>query len=334
MAKIGVIGSGAWGLTLAKLLHQNKHEVLIWCHNEKIKKELNEKHTLKSFFSNINLPDEIKGTLDLKKALADVDLVVLVVASQFYRKMVKAVGALLKPEQILVSATKGLEEGTLKRMSEIAMEELGADIADRFVVLSGPNLSKEIMSDHPAAAVAACKKIENAEKVQNIFSSKKFRVYTNTDVVGVELGGTLKNVIAIAAGIGDGLKYGNNSKATLMVRGGAEIVRLAVALGAKHTTLMGLSGMGDLIATCSSKYSRNHQVGEKLAKGKKIEEILKGLNAVAEGINTAKAVYKIAKNNKVEMPITEQVCKVLFERKDPQQAIIDLMTRDPKAEQL
>ncbi|MBU0581001.1 MAG: NAD(P)-dependent glycerol-3-phosphate dehydrogenase [Candidatus Margulisbacteria bacterium] len=332
VAKIGIIGSGAWGLTLGKLLFQNNHDVIVWCHNDKVKKEISEKHTLKSFFSSMTLPGEIKATTNLAEAVEQAGFIVLVVASHFYRKMAKELKPLLKAEQIIVSATKGLEEDNLKRMSEVAVEELGGEILERFVVLSGPNLSKEIINNHPAAAVVAGKNIKQAEKVQNIFSSKIFRVYTSTDIVGVELGGTLKNVIAIAAGIADGLKFGNNSKAALMVRGAAEIVRLSIALGSQPITLMGLSGMGDLIATCTSNYSRNHQVGEKLAKGKSLKQILKSMKAVAEGIKTSKAVYKLAQQKNIEMPIVEQVYKVLYEEKSPQQAINDLMTRDPKAE--
>ncbi|MFC1517696.1 NAD(P)H-dependent glycerol-3-phosphate dehydrogenase [Candidatus Margulisiibacteriota bacterium] len=332
MAKIGVIGAGAWGITLAKLLDQNQQEVTIWCHDEKAKHDLDKKHSLFALFSSTKLPKKVKTSTDLAKIVTGSDILVLVVASHFYRKMIKALKPILKPEQVLISATKGLEEDSMKRMSEVAAEELGESILERFVVLSGPNLSKEIRRGHPAAAVAACKNMQQAEKVQEIFSGKRFRVYSHTDVRGVELGGTLKNIIAIASGIADGFRFGTNSKAALMVRGAVEMGRLAVALGAEPETLMGLAGMGDLIATCSSKLSRNHQVGEELAKGRSLVRILKGMSAVAEGVKTTKAVYKLAQQKGIELPITEQVYQVLYKEKSPKQAICDLMARDPKSE--
>ncbi len=332
MSKIGVIGSGAWGLTLATLLSRNGHDVLVWCHNDKVKKEINERHTLKSFFSDTHLPESIRGTVDLTKAVNGADFVLLVVASHFYRSMAQKLRSVLQPSQIIISATKGLEENTHKRMSEIAAEEMGPEVLSRYVVLSGPNLSKEIMKGLPATAVAASSHIEAAQKVQKLLSYERFRVYTHTDVIGVELGGTLKNIIALAAGIVDGLKLGDNAKSALMVRAAVEMVRLAVALGAEQDTLLGLSGMGDMITTCSSPFSRNHQVGVKLAKGWSLEKILKSMKAVAEGVKTAKATYELAQAKHVDMPITEQVYKVLYEGRSPKDSIFDLMMRDPKSE--
>ena len=334
MAKVGIIGSGAWGLTLATLLARQGHEVQVWCHNEAVKKEINERHTLKYFFSETKFPKNIRGTVDLGKAVNNADFVLLVVASHFYRSMAKALKPLLQPNQIVISATKGLEEGTLKRMSEVACDELGPDILKRYVVLSGPNLSKEIMNGLPAAASAASLDAVSASKVQELLNSTLFRVYTNSDLIGVELGGTLKNVIALAAGIADGLKVGDNSKAALIVRGAVEMARLSKALGADLQTLMGLSGMGDLIATCSSKFSRNHSLGAKLAKGQKLEHILKSMKAVAEGVKTAKVAYQLAKQKNIPMPITEQVYQILYENKSPKVALDDLMSRDPKSEKI
>jgi len=332
MSKVAVIGSGAWGLTLATLLAGNGHEVIIWCHSDAVKKEINERHTLRYFFSNTKVPRTIHATVDLSKAVKGADHILLVVASHFYRSMLSRLKPLLTAEQVIISATKGLEESSLKRMSEVAADELGAGILSRFVVLSGPNLSKEIMQGLPAAAVAASAGLDAARKVQLLLNNSKFRVYTHTDTVGVELGGTLKNVIAIAAGIVDGLGLGDNAKAALMVRAGVEMTRLAVGMGAEQSTLMGLSGMGDMIATCSSKFSRNHQVGVKLAKGLPLEKILKNMKAVAEGVTTTSAVYRLAQIKQIDMPITEQIYKVLYSGKSSQNAILDLMLRDPKSE--
>jgi glycerol-3-phosphate dehydrogenase (NAD(P)+) len=260
------------------------------------------------------------------------DFVLVVVASHFYRSMAQRLKTVLRPDQIIISATKGLEESTLKRMSEIAAEEMGAEILSRYVVLSGPNLSKEIMKGLHATAVAASQNMDAAAKVQKLLSYEAFRVYTHSDVIGVELGGTLKNVIALAAGIVDGLKLGDNAKSALMVRASVEMSRLATALGAEQATLMGLSGMGDMITTCSSPFSRNHQVGVKLAKGWSLEKILKSMKAVAEGVKTANATYRMAQSKHIDMPITEQVYKVLYEGKSPKEAMFDLMMRDPKSE--
>jgi glycerol-3-phosphate dehydrogenase (NAD(P)+) len=325
---IGVIGSGAWGITLAKVLCQNSYRVILWCHNEQIEEEQNKNDYLKEFLAAKTLVT----TTELTKAVEGSEALLLVVASHFYRLIAADLKPLIKPDQLIISATKGLEELSHQRMSEIAFKELGKNIADRYVVISGPNLSAEILNDQPAAAVAAGKNKENAELVQELFNSSLFRVYTSNDIVGVELGGTLKNVIAIAAGIADGLQYGNNAKSALMIRGIYEMSRLALALGAKPQTLLGLSGMGDLITTCSSKLSRNHQVGEKLAEGQNLQEILKNMKAVAEGIKTTKAVWQLAQEHKIEMPITEQIYQVLYNNKAPKLAISDLMNRKPKSE--
>ncbi len=330
--KAAVIGAGAWGTTLAKILAENGRDVIIWSHDAAISESINKDHENKQLFPGILLPHNVKSTTSLEEAVKGTLLIVLVVASKFYADTLRKLTPLLGHETILVSATKGLDPATNKRASQLMFENLPQEVHGRVAILSGPNIAKEIALGKPATTVIASHSAETAKKAQEAFSSKYFRVYTNDDMIGTELGGTLKNIIAIAAGIVDGLALGDNARSALMVRGMAEMIRFGGHFGAKPETFFGLAGMGDLITTCSSVMSRNHSVGENLAKGKKLSEILAGMSAVAEGVETAKLVHGIAQTEGLVMPVTEQVYRILFEDKPVQEAIRDLMTRDLKAE--
>lgn len=328
MANVAVIGAGAWGTTLSKVLADNGHTPTIWSHDEAIATVINTQHENTALLAGIKLPEIISATTDLAKAVKNSSLILIVTASQYFKQTLIQLKPLLT-DQLIISATKGLHEADDKRMSEVITEVLPEQ---QFGILSGPNISWEIANKKPATTVIASTNIDTAKAIQAYFNNDYFRVYVNTDVIGTEYGGTLKNVIAIAAGIIDGLQLGDNTKAALMVRGMVEMTRLAVTLGAKAETLMGLTGMGDLITTCSSALSRNHTVGEKLATGKTIKEILKEMKAVAEGVATTKAAYALAQKYQVEMPITEQMYLVLYKDKSITEALQALMTRSPKAE--
>ena len=317
MSRIAVIGAGAWGTTLSILLAEKGHEVKLWVYEKELVPKLKE-----------TLPVTIDLTTDLA-ATAGSEYYLLVVPTQFLRSVAKQLKKTIGRDAIIVSAGKGIEIASLKVPLEIIGEEISNE---NLVALSGPNLSAEIAKGLPAAAVAAAKDISLARAVQELMMLERFRVYTNDDPLGVQLGGALKNVIAIAAGIVDGLGLGNNAKAGIMIRGLAEITRLGVAMGAQAKTFAGLSGMGDLITTCASNLSRNHTVGEQIAKGKKLDEILACMNEVAEGVPTAKAALALGEKYKIDLPLTREVYRALYEGKSPYQAITDLMTRASKSE--
>ena len=328
MSKISVIGAGAWGTTLSILAAENKHTITIWSYEEDVAKSINELRENKKYLNGFQLSQNIDSTIDIKKA-ASSDIIILSTPSQYLRETLRNFSRFIKKDALIISAVKGLEIETQKRMSEVIKEELPCE---KITVISGPNISKEIARGLPAATVAASADIENAKLVQQILNSSRFRVYTNTDVTGTELGGALKNVIAIAAGVADGLMLGNNAKSALMVRGITEIMRLGVAMGGKSETFGGLSGIGDLITTCESTLSRNHQVGVEIAKGRKLKDIIMKMYDVAEGVPTSKAAREISRKLKIEIPITEEVYSVLYEGKDPFKAISSLMQRELKNE--
>ena len=337
MQKVAVIGAGAWGTTLAKVLAENIPDVVIWSHAQNIADEINTRHENVSLFPGVALPTAIRATSDLETAVVDCGLIVLVVASTFYGQTVDNLKPFLPggsgdDRPILVSATKGLDPVTHRRTSEILRDRLPEAYRGRAAILSGPNISREIAAGKPATTVIAAEDEAIARRAQQFFSTPYFRVYTNTDVTGTELGGTLKNIIAIAAGIVDGLELGDNTRSALMVRALVEIIRFGTHFGARAETFYGLAGMGDLITTCSSVLSRNHYVGEQLALGHSAEEILSGMTAVAEGVETTRLIREIARDKGIDMPVTEQVYQVLFGNKPVKQAIHDLMTRDLKAE--
>ncbi|MBF0433315.1 MAG: NAD(P)-dependent glycerol-3-phosphate dehydrogenase, partial [Fibrobacteria bacterium] len=319
--KACVIGSGAWGTTLAKILAENGHEVVIWSHSETIAEEITTGHENKALLPGVLLPDTITSTTSLPMACQAKALIVLVVASEFYSTMAESLGPLLGDNTLLLSATKGIDRATLRCLSEILFEKLPASCHDKVAILSGPNISKEIAARKPSATVISSYHNETAVRIQSFFKNDYFRVYTNNDVTGTELGGTLKNIIAIAAGAIDGLGLGDNLKSALMVRGLVEMMRFAMALGARPETLSGLAGMGDLIVTCSSVHSRNHFVGEHLGKGMALKDILYKMTAVAEGVETTRLAYTIAQEKNIDMPVTEQVYKVLFENQPVEKAL-------------
>lgn len=328
--KISVLGCGAWGTTLAKILAENNQDVLLWCHDQAVAESVAQKQ-VNDYLPGIKLPANIKTTTDLDLAVAEAQLLVVVTASEFFKKTLEQIKSKISSHTLILSATKGLDSTRDQRMSEI-MLDVFPEHAEQVAVLSGPNISMEIAKQQPAVTVISSKNLQTAKIIQEAFNAPYFRVYTNDDVIGTELGGTLKNIIAIAAGVIDGLGLGDNAKSALMVRGMVEMSKLAVRLGAKQETLFGLTGMGDLITTCSSSLSRNHYVGQELAKGRKLTEILKGMKAVAEGVNTTKAAFDLAKKYEVAMPVTEQMYYILFQNKDIKEAVRDLMTRDLKPE--
>ncbi len=328
--KLTVLGAGCWGLTLADLLTDNFEEVTVWGRDVDISEELKtKKRTSKPI--EIQLKDKVNITSDLKEALTDADIILLVVATSGIRDVCQNIAKIgLNKNQILVNTSKGLELPSLMRMSEIMKEELpDANI----VILSGPTLAQEVLMGLPTAASVASDNKEAAAIVQEKLNvPSRFRLYTNDDVVGVELGGSLKNVIAIASGFADAMNLGHNCRGTLLTRGMAEIVRVSTALGAKPATLYGLSGMGDLIATCSSPLSRNYTVGSMIGKGKKIDDILKELGSVAEGVKTSKAVCELAKKLNIEVPISTAIYEAVYTDITPQEVLDKLMNRKLKQE--
>lgn len=328
--KLTVLGAGCWGLTLTWLLTNNFEKVTVWGRDVDISDELRTKKSVKKPIE-IQLQDKVEVTSDLEKAVLDADIILLVVATSGIREVCKNLAKIgLKKHQILVNTSKGLELPSLMRMSEVMKEELpDANIA----ILSGPTLAREVLAGCPTAASVACENMEIAQYVQEKLTvPSKFRLYTNDDVIGVELGGSLKNVIAIASGFAGALNLGDNCKGALLTRGMAEIVRISVALGAKPATLYGLSGMGDLIATCSSPLSRNYTVGSMIGKGKKINDILSELGSVAEGVKTSKAVCELAKKLNLEVPVSAAIYEAVYTEITPQEVLDKLMNRKLKQE--
>ena len=328
--KLTVLGPGCWGLTIAKMLNDNFDEICIWGRKEDITDELKKyKRTSKPL--EIQLDDKVEITDDLKYAIDKAEIVLLVVATSGIRPVCKQLReAGLNDKQILVNLSKGLELPSLKRMSEVIKDELPTS---KLVILSGPTLAKEILNGCPTAACAASEDMEAAEFVQkHLTVPSKFRIYTNPDVIGVELGGSLKNVIAIASGFADAMHLGDNCRGTLLTRGMAEIVRVSIALGASPSTLYGLSGMGDLIATCSSPYSRNFTVGAMLGKGKKINDILNELGSVAEGVKTSKALCELAQKLNIEVPVSSAIYEAVYTDITPKEILDKLMNRKLKQE--
>jgi len=326
--KLCIIGTGSWGTTLAVLFSRQGLNVSLWARTAEEAAALNARRENVDFLPGIPFPRTLHVAHDLSDALRDARIVLMVVPAQTFRTNVRQLRDLISARHIVVSATKGIELDTMQRMTEIIHAELPQLPPARIAVLSGPNIAREIAAGLPASTVVACGDENVARVVQEQTLSPTFRVYTHDDVIGVELAGALKNVIAIVAGVADGLNVGENAKATVLTRGLAEISRLGVALGANPLTFMGLAGIGDLMCTCNSRHSRNHTVGEKLAQGEKIEQIVSGMKMVAEGITTTKAAHQLGAKHQVEMPLIQQMYEVLFEDKSPRQAIGDLMLRE------
>lgn len=329
MAKISVLGAGSWGTALSLLLYNNGHQVTLWSALENEVEMLSKKREHESKLPGVKLPDDMEITTDLEKVLKDPDVAVLAVPSPFTRSTAAQMAPFVRDGQKIVNVAKGVEEKTLMTLSEIIEQEIpNGDVC----VLSGPSHAEEVGRGLPTTCVVSSKTRETAEYLQGIFMSPVFRVYTTPDILGVELGGALKNVIALAAGTADGLGYGDNTKAALITRGIAEISRLGVKMGARAETFYGLSGMGDLIVTCASVHSRNRKAGYLLGKGYTMEEAMKEVQMVVEGVYSAKAAKGLSEKYDVEMPIINEVNKVLFEGKAASEAVIDLMLRDKKVE--
>ena len=333
MPKIAIIGTTTWGITLGVVLAHKGLEVRLWARTEQEATELRNAGPNPTLLPDIAFPPHLSITSSLSEALADVEAVILAVPSQTMRHNIKLVEGYLKASSTLViSAAKGLEIGSNKRMSHVIAEEIDPRFRSNICVLSGPNLSREILNNLPAASVVAAWDEAIARKTQRLLTTSNYCVYTNPDIRGVELGGALKNIIALGAGIADGLGYGDNAKAAFMTRGLTEMTALGVALGANPLTFSGLAGLGDLIATCASPLSRNHYVGVELTKGCSLEEITASMTGVAEGVSTTIAAWNLAQQMGLEMPITERIYQVLYEGVDPRQAAVELMAAEARNE--
>ena len=329
MAKVGIIGAGSWGIALAVLLHKNGHEITVWSIIEQEIAMLKAEHEHRDKLPGVKLPQDMAFTTDLEEAVTGMNLLVLAVPSAFTRSTAKLLKPVVAKDQIIVNVAKGIEENTLMTLSQIVEEEVPQAVV---AVLSGPSHAEEVGRGIPTTIVVGAKKKATAEYLQNIFMNDVFRVYTSSDVLGIELGGSLKNVVALAAGIADGLGYGDNTKAALITRGITEIARVGVAMGARFETFCGLTGIGDLIVTCASMHSRNRRAGILIGQGKSMEEAMDEVKMVVEGVYSAKAAMGLAEKYQVQLPIIEQVNQVLFEGKAADEAVKDLMLRDKKIE--
>jgi glycerol-3-phosphate dehydrogenase (NAD(P)+) len=332
MSRVAVIGTTTWGITLGVVLARNGVEVRLWARTEKEATSLKNARYPSDVLSDLVLPPQLSITSSLGEALDGAKAVILAVPSQSMRDNIKSAADCLDASMLIVSAAKGLEIDSNKRMSQVIADEINPSFWPNICVLSGPNLSAEILRGLPAVAVVAAWNELIARKAQKLLNTPSICLYTNSDVIGVELGGALKNIIALGAGIADGLGYGDNTKAALITRGLTEITALGVALGANPLTFSGLTGLGDLIATCASPLSRNHYVGVELTKGRPLAEILKTMDGVAEGVGTTIVAYNLARLFELEMPITEKIYQVLYEGFDPRQAALELMEAEARHE--
>ncbi len=332
MKKVAIIGAGSWGTALALVAARSGNHVRLWAHSAEIASALRLERENRVYLPGLKLSESISPTNSLSEALSDAEVVLTVVPSHFCREIYRQMLPFLRPQLILVNATKGIEIETRMRMEEVIRDVLQDHFEPRYVVLSGPSFAQEVAKDEPCAIVAASHSMEYARIVQATFATSRFRVYTNTDVVGVEVGGAIKNVMAIATGAVNGLGLGYNSAAALVTRGLAEMTRLALKLGGRAETMAGLAGMGDLVLTCFGNLSRNRHVGYELGRGRKLEEIVGEMREVAEGVRTAKAAQLLAKKINVEMPITNGVYQMLYEGKSPRELEIELMERPLKGE--
>jgi glycerol-3-phosphate dehydrogenase (NAD(P)+) len=328
--KITIIGAGSWGTTLAIVMANNAHNITLWVFEKDLAEEMIINRENNLYLPGHTIPDSIKVTNSLSEAVKDAEIIVNVVPTQYIRGVFSSLTGILKQGQIIVTASKGIEKNSLLTVTNI-LKNLFGDV-HQYAVLSGPSFAKEVVKENPAAVSIAAYDKDIALMLQNVFSTPYFRIYRNCDVTGVELGGALKNVIAIASGISDGLGFGHNTRAALITRGLAEIVRLGIKIGAQPRTFSGLSGLGDLVLTCAGDLSRNRTVGLKLGQGMKLIEILESMHMVAEGVETTLSARKLAHKFDVEMPIVEQVYQVLYNEKDPHTAVTHLMMRAYKQE--
>jgi len=330
--KVTVIGAGSWGTALADLLASNGHDVTLWAYEPELAEEITLKKTNSLYLPGFALHAGLSCTNDLEDALSESPIILLVAPVQTLRGVLKRGARFIRDDALILNASKGIEIETLDTVSGICSDILGDSVMDRYTALSGPTFAREVAARLPSLIVAASRCEEASKRVQKILSNSWFRVYTNSDVTGVELGGAVKNVIAIAAGISDGLGFGYNARAALITRGLNEMKRLGEAMGARSSTFSGLAGMGDLVLTCTGDLSRNRSVGLRLGKGDSIDTILGDMKMVAEGVKSAESVYLLSKKTGVEMPITANVYRILKENRPAREAVIDLMARDLKAE--
>ncbi|TWN35081.1 Glycerol-3-phosphate dehydrogenase [NAD(P)+] [Bacillus licheniformis] len=328
MTKVSILGAGSWGTALALVLADNQYDVCIWGHREELIQQINEHHENKDYLPGVKLSENVRATTDLEAAVADVKTIIVAVPTKAIREVLAQAVSFINQKAIFVHVSKGIEPDTLLRISEMMKEEIPAELREDIVVLSGPSHAEEVGLRHPTTVtVSADSSIESAQAIQDMFMNQNFRVYTNPDMIGVEIGGALKNVIALAAGITDGFGYGDNAKAALITRGLAEIARLGTKMGGNPLTFSGLTGIGDLIVTCTSVHSRNWRAGNMLGKGFKLDEVLEEMGMVVEGVRTTKAAYQLSKKFDVKMPITEALYKVLFDGEKVETAVESLMAR-------
>ncbi|MCU9593715.1 NAD(P)H-dependent glycerol-3-phosphate dehydrogenase [Caldibacillus thermolactis] len=325
--KVTILGAGSWGTALGIVLADNGHEVRLWSYNEDQVNEINTYRTNERYLPGIQLEGKIHAYAEMSSALRNVKTIVIAVPTKAVREVVRKIARIIKNPVIVVHVCKGIEPDTLKRVSEMITEEMPEHLMEDLVVLSGPSHAEEVSRRQPTTVAVSSKNIRAAEYIQDLFMNANFRVYTNEDIVGVEIGGALKNIIALAAGISDGLGYGDNAKAALITRGLAEISRLGTKMGANPLTFLGLTGIGDLIVTCTSVHSRNWRTGNALGKGKSLNQILEEMGQVVEGVRTTKAAVQLAEKYNVTMPISSILYKVLFENLKPKEAVDELMSR-------
>lgn len=324
---VTVIGAGSWGTALASVLADNGHQVTIWVRDPKLAEQINTKHVNEKYLPEVNLSSNIVANVDLKEAVTGKPVILLAVPSHAMRQICRQLIPFLDPEVLLIHATKGFELESLKRMSEVIMEEIPLSISSKLAVLSGPSHAEEVVRRQPTTVVVSSAFEESMLRSQDLLMNANFRVYTNPDLIGAEIAGALKNIIALGAGMSDGLGYGDNAKAALLTRGLAEISRLGMKLGAMPPTFAGLAGVGDLIVTCTSKHSRNWRAGYMLGRGKKLDDVLEQMGMVVEGVRTTHAAFALAHREGVDMPITSVLYGILFEGKEPRQGVEELMGR-------
>jgi glycerol-3-phosphate dehydrogenase (NAD(P)+) len=330
--RISVLGAGSWGTTLAILLYTNRHDVTLWSYNPEHAQFIRNTRTNPQFLRDIIIPQDLAISADLIQSVDHAEMIVIAIPTQFIRSVFTQLQDFNFEDRLIVNVAKGIENDTLMTISEIIEDTCPNIDRNHQSILSGPSHAEEVSVNIPTAVVAASPSLDTARLVQNVFIAPSFRVYASDDMRGVELGGALKNVIAIAAGVSDGIGFGDNTKAAILTRGIVELTRLGVAMGANQNSFSGLSGIGDLIVTCTSKHSRNRYVGEQIGKGRSLEDVLAGMVMVAEGVATTKSVYALSQKYEIELPISTEVYKMLFEGKDPYAATEDLMTRDARIE--
>jgi glycerol-3-phosphate dehydrogenase (NAD(P)+) len=327
VTKVACIGAGSWGTTVAGLAAQNANEVVLWCRRPELADQINRHGVNEEYLPGIPLPEGLRATADIGDAMQGAEVCVMGVPSHGWREILRSITPYLDQVETVVSLTKGLEVDTNLRMSEVLAEECPDFPSERFAMFAGPNIAKEIARRMPAATAIGCADEKTGELVQEVFHQPYFRVYTNTDVIGCELGGAIKNIVAIAAGIADTMGFGDNAMAALMTRGLAELTRLGTRLGGQPLTFAGLAGMGDMIVTCVSKYSRNRRVGKELGKGRRIDDIIAEMNMVAEGVKTCKPILELGRKADAWMPITEGVVSVIYEGKTADEMVTDILSR-------